>query len=414
MAISLRHNIKTSLRAIKTNRSRSTLTILGIVIGVASIIVLMSLGAGAQNLILEQIRGLGSRTIVVIPGREPRGPSEFAQTFSDSLKERDLDALGRNENVPAAGRILPLVFGGETASFENETYRITLLGASGLAPDIFELYPEEGTFFGEDEVRSKSDVIVIGAKVKKELYGESNALGSKIKIKGRGFRVVGVLPEKGQVSFFNFDDSAIIPYTNAQQYIFGIKYFNRIIVETASETRIQEAVDDIKTTIRHSHNITDPEKDDFFVQTQADIAARIGNVTAVLTLFLVSIAAISLIVGGIGIMNIMLVSVTERTKEIGLRKAVGATNSDILLQFLLEAVLLTSIGGIAGIILGGIIAFMAALVLSQIVGLNWNYDFPIVASIIGLAVSVSVGLFFGLYPARQASLKNPIDALHYE
>src|SRR3989344_3479456 len=400
------HAVKTAIAGLASHKSRSVLTILGIVIGVAAVILVVSLGKGAQNLILGQIQGLGSKTIAVLPGREPKGPSDIAQTFSDSLKEKDLEALRRKDNVPTLEKIMPVVFGGASASYGDETYRLTILGVSGLVGEIFDLRPQTGVFLTEDDVKNRAAAVVIGAKVKDELFGESAALGERIKIKGRNFRVVGVLPKKGQVSFFNFDEMALVPYTTAQQYIFGIKYFHRFIIQPSSEEEIGRTVQDVKITLRNSHGISSPDKDDFFVETQADLAARLGTITSVLTLFLAAIAAISLLVGGVGIMNIMLVSVTERTREIGLRKAVGATNRDILNQFLLEAIILT--------LIGGILSFLSSLALSNFAGLNWSFTFPLSAAFAGLLVSSLVGLVFGLYPAHQASLKSPIEALRYE
>jgi len=410
----LKYVLKTSVAGLESHKSRSALTILGIVIGITSIILVMSVGAGAQELILGQIEGLGSRTIAVIPGREPTGPSDVAQLFSDSLKEKDLRALSRKENAPTINNIIPVVFGSETASYGSETYRATIFGGSERMGEIFDLIPREGNFFADEEVRGYADVAVIGSKVKDELFGASDALGEKIKIKGRTFRIIGILPKKGQVSFFNFDEIVMIPYTTAQQYVFGIKNFHRFIVEADSETHIEETVRDIQNTLRISHGIENNGKDDFFVQTQADLANRLGTITQVLTLLLTSIAAISLIVGGVGIMNIMLVSVTERTREIGLRKAVGATDGDIMKQFLSEAVILTGLGGVIGITLGGLLSLLTSFALSSFVSLPWTFSFPFSAAVIGLSVAAGIGLVFGLYPARQAAKKSPIEALRYE
>ena len=417
--MTLKHSITTAIAGLKTNRSRSLLTILGIVIGITAIILIVSLGKGAQDLILGQIQGMGSRTIVAVPGRQPSGPSDFASVFLDSLKERDLQSVSQKSNVPYAEDIMPVVIGTARLSFGNETYQATILGGGSAEQNniigrIFDIFPSSGDFFMAADVKSLSRVAVIGDKVREKLFGTEEALGQKIKVNTQVFRIVGVLPKKGQVSFFNFDEMVLVPYTSAQHYIFGRKYFDRIIVSADTPEHIQITVDDIKRTIRANHNITDPEKDDFFIETQADLAERLRVVTSALTAFLVAVAGVSLFVGGVGIMNIMLVSVTERTREIGLRKAVGATERDILRQFLFEAITLTGIGGVVGIVLGSVLSFLASLALTYGLGLNWTFSFPYGGAILGLVVSVGIGLVFGIYPARQAARKNPIEALRYE
>jgi len=402
------------LSALKTHKSRTALTILGIVIGVASVILVMSVGEGAERLILDQVQGLGSKTIAVLPGRQPTGPSDFAQLFSDSLTERDMQLLKRKENAPTIARIMPVVFGGETAFYGSETYRLTIFGATDLLAQIFDLKPERGTFLTEEDVRNQSSVVIIGDEVREKLFGFVDPIGQRIRVKGRSLRVIGILPQQGTGSLFNFDQMIIIPYTTAQQYIFGIKYFHRFIIESESEESLARTVKDIETTLRNSHGITDPDKDDFYVETSAELIERFGVITQILTVLLASIAAISLLVGGIGIMNIMLVSVTERTREIGLRKAVGATDKDILKQFLLEAVILTIVGGIIGILIGASLSFMSSLVIKYFIGIDWVFTLSGTAIFLGLSISAAIGIVFGLYPARQASLKNPIEALRHE
>ncbi len=409
-----KHHFQIASSGLRSHKVRTLLTILGIVIGIAAVILVMSVSRGAERLILSQIQGLGTKTIAVLPGRQPTGPSDFAQIFSDSLTERDLNLLQRKENVPNLNSIMPVVFGGESASFGSETYRLTIFGATDLISRIFDLQVSKGAFFTDDDVRRRAEVAVIGSEVKEKLFGLNDALGERVRVKNRNFRVVGVLPKVGQKSFFNFDQMMIVPYSSAQQYIFGIKYFHRFIIESDSEEAIARTVSDIKTTLRNSHSITDPDRDDFHVETAENLAETIGAITQVLSILLVSIAAISLLVGGVGIMNIMLVSVTERTREIGLRKAVGATEKNILKQFLLEAVILTFIGGILGIILGVSIYFLISLAISRFLGLDWTFSISITAIVLGLGVSTFIGIVFGLYPARKASQKSPIEALRYE
>ena len=412
--MTIRRLVKTSIAGLSAHKSRSLLTILGIVIGVAAIIIIMSLGEGARGLILGQIQSIGSKVIAIIPGREPQGPTDILATFTDSLKQNDLDALQNRNNVPYAAQVMPVVFGSESAAYGNETYRPTILGVTDFFSEIYDVYPEKGRVFTPEESRNYADVAVIGSKVEEELFGNQDALGKRIRIKGKNLRVVGIIGKTGQLSFLNFDEAVFVPYTTAQQYIFGIKYFHRIVVEATSEEKVAEVVEDIERTLRAQHNITNPEKDDFSVQTQEEAMQTVSTILSAFTLFLASVAAISLLVGGIGIMNIMLVSVTERTREIGLRKALGATNRNILSQFLLEAVILTAVGGAIGIAIGGGISFLVSLVISNIYGISWKFVLPVSAVLLGMGISSAIGLIFGIYPARQASQKSPIEALRYE
>jgi putative ABC transport system permease protein len=413
----VRDVFKIAVSGIKTHKLRSSLTVLGIVIGVTAVVLVVSVSRGAQSLVLNQVASLGSRTIAVAPGREPKGPTDpsFVETlYGDSLKAREVEAIEKKSNVPHAAEVMPIVFGIETASYKGETFRPMVLGASPLVTEIFDVYPEDGNFFTDEEVASRAAVAVIGKRVKEELFGEQEAVGRKIRIGGNSLKVLGVLPPKGQVLFFNFDETVVMPHTFAQQYIFGIKYFNRVIVRVDTEENVPRTAYDIEVTLRALHNITDPENDDFFVGTQAEIAETLESVTDALTLFLAFVAAISLVVGGIGIMNIMLVSIVERTKEIGLRKAIGATRRNILMQFLFEAAVLTTLGGLVGILIGLFLLFGITFALAEFVNADWEFVFPFDAAAVGVIVSVLVGLVFGLYPAWTASKKQPIEALQYE
>jgi len=411
-----RDSFKTAFRGLETNRSRSLLTILGIVIGITAIILMMSIGQGAESLILQQLGGLGAETIVIRPGKQPTGPSDIGETLlTNSLKTRDVESLKRRENVPGLVEITPILLVPGSVSFEGETFRPTIIGSSGsFFPDVFNIYPAEGVLFDEADITQNASVAVIGSRVAEELFSNSDSLGEYITIKDRKFRVIGVFPPKGQVAFFDINELVIVPYTTAQLYLLGVDYFHEIIVKAESQEAVLRTVRDIELTLRENHGIADPEDDDFFVTTQEGIVQQVQTIIRALTVFLSSVVAIALVVGGIGVMNIMLVSVTERTREIGLRKAVGATKGDILFQFLFEAVILTGVGGIIGIALGTGLSFLASLVLTATLGITWIFTFPVTAALLGFFVSGLVGLIFGLYPARQAALKSPIEALRYE
>ncbi|MCH7758837.1 ABC transporter permease [Patescibacteria group bacterium] len=412
----LKHSFKTAVIGLKTNKSRSGLTILGIVIGITSIMMIMSVGQEAEALILNQMSGMGAEIVVIRPGREPKGPTDIIDTmFSDSLKIRDVEALQRKNNVPDLLEIAPAVIIPGSVSYLGETFRPMIFGwKAEFMGDIFQIYPEKGIYFNEIDIRQKASVVVIGAKVKKELFKDEIALGKNIKIKNRNFKVIGVLPPKGQIAFFNVDETVILPYTTAQQYLTGTDHFHEIMVKARSPEVTARMVRDIELTLRESHGITDPSKDDFYIVTREGMINQVNTIISVLTIFLSSVVAISLVVGGIGVMNIMLVSVTERTKEIGLRKALGATDRDILTQFISEAIILTAVGGLVGIILGAGFSFLISFVLTNFFNLAWGFSFPFTAAILGLSVSAFVGLVFGFYPARQASRKSPIEALRYE
>jgi len=409
-----RYIFPTAMKGLRAHKARTGLTILGIVIGIMSIIMVMSIGKGAESLILNQIQGFGSRMMSVEPGREPQGPADIYEMFTESLKDREVEAIRNPANVPDVDRVEPFVGYIDTISYEAETFRATIYGGSSLLLEMFDVYPSEGNMFTDEDIIQRASVVVLGYEVKKELFGDSDAIGKKVKIKDRSFRVVGVLPPKGQVFIMNVDKMIIAPVSTVQKYLLGVSHYHAIMVEADSEELVPVVEADIKRTIRDLHDITDPEKDDFRVETMQDAADRIGVVTDVLTLLLVSVAMISLLVGGIGIMNIMLVSVTERTKEIGLRKALGATGGDIMAQFLTEAVFLTMVGGAGGIFFGASLSWLIAFAFRRIGGLNWDFVFPVSAALVGLVMAGIVGLIFGLYPARQASKKSPIEALRYE
>lgn len=414
--MSLFDSMRLALHGLRANLGRSFLTIIGIVIGIVAIVFVMSMGEAAQDFIISQVEGFGANTLIVRPGREPQGPTQAAETLlSDSLKEKDVAYLRKPGVVPGLLSVEPAVLVPGSVSYQNQISRPTVFGWTAEAlSEFFDVYPEKGDLFGQDDIDAHAKVAVIGQKVKQELFGDSDAVGEYIKVKGHNMRVVGVLPSKGQVSVLNLDEVVVIPYTTAQKDILGISHYFELFIGIADGQDIAVVEQDLKTALRDVHGITDPARDDFFVVSQQDIIESVSTITSALTVFLVAIASISLLVGGVGIMNIMMVSVTERTAEIGLRKALGATNSDILQQFLLESLILTTGGGVLGVILATLLSWLAAFVVRNFFSLSWAFIVPPLAIALGVGMASLVGVIFGLYPARRAAKKNPIEALRYE
>jgi putative ABC transport system permease protein len=415
----IRDAFKTATRSLAHGKMRSILTMLGIVIGIASVIILMSIGQSAQDLILGQVQSVGSNLIVVVPGA-PTGsgfsaPASAQGIVITTLKQRDVDAL---EREPSIDLVVPEVRGQAEVVYgsvdKTESY-------TGSTADFFTISNlakvSDGQTFTKSDVDSAAHVAVIGPDLAKTLFGANlSPIGKLIRVKDVSFRVVGVLAKGGTGAFgVDIGNLVVIPITVAQKQLLGITHFNVIIAQANAAYDVNFVKSRVSFILQQDHGISDPTKVDFTIQTQADILSILGSITSVLTLFLAAIASISLLVGGIGIMNIMLVSVTERTREIGLRKAVGATDGDILQQFLIESVLLTLAGGIVGILFGALVVGAVYLGITTFnPGLGWVFAFPLSAVILGLAVSGVSGIAFGIYPARQAGRKNPIDALRYE
>ncbi|HVO28962.1 MAG TPA: ABC transporter permease [Candidatus Paceibacterota bacterium] len=409
--------IRSSRATLKHGKMRSLLTMLGIVIGISSVIILMSIGQSAQDYILNQVQGLGSNLIIVIPGGSNNGrlssPAQAQGIIVTSLKQQDADALARDPSVAA---VTEEVRGQADAVFADNDVTVTFDGVPANFFTVRNFGVAEGYPFTDEDVQAFNHVAVIGSELADTLFGAgSDPVGQFIRVQNISFRVVGVLEKKGTGAFgIDQDNLVLVPITVGQKQMLGTDYFNDIMVQANDSYTIDFTKARVEQILEQDHGITDPNKDDFTIETQQDVLALLGNITNVLTLFLTAIASISLIVGGIGIMNIMLVSVIERTREIGLRKAVGATDGDILQQFLIESVMITFIGGVIGIALGAMVVAAAYFVIAKVLAVAWTFAFPLSAVITAVAVSSLTGMVFGIYPARQAARKSPIEALRYE
>jgi len=409
-------SIKTASNNLTHSKMRTFLTMLGIVIGISSVILLMSIGASAEKLIIGQVQGVGSNLVFVIPGATKgtrfSAPASSQGIIIKTLVSQDVDALERD---PAIISVVPEVRGQAKAVFGNNDTSATYIGVTDEFFTTRNFVIEKGQGFNSSDVDSFNRVAVMGPEIAKTLFGDFDPIGKSIRLNDISFRVSGVLEKKGVGAFgVDQDNVILVPISVAQKQMLGIDYFNAITVQVSDTYASEYTKSRVFSIMRSSHRITDPNKDDFTVRTQEDILSLLGSITSVLTIFLTSIACISLVVGGIGIMNIMLVSVIERTREIGLRKAVGATNGDILQQFLWEAVILTFFGGFIGIFFGSALVGGVYLVLVKIVKTDWIFALPAQAIMLAVIVSTCTGVLFGLYPARQAAKKNPIDALRYE
>ena len=411
--MTLTESIRIAVRALLSNKLRAILTMLGIIIGVGAVITLMSVGKGVEQLVQESFQSVGSNLLFVFPG-SIEGTSS---TRRPEITMGDYQAIADPFLVPDAVGVAPELSSRADVIAGRRDIRTDISGVTPEYLDLRNFAVAEGSFFSEADVNARSRVAVLGSRAYENLFDEGiYAIGQTVKINRIPFRVIGIMEEKGGSGFGGVDNAIYVPLTTAQTRLYpwwrsrtGEPILSTIYVQAADEELIDQASEQISDVLRQRHDITFRDEDDFTIIKQTDIVSIFGDITGVLTIFLSSIAAISLLVGGIGIMNIMLVSVTERTREIGIRKAVGAKKRDIRAQFLVEAMVLSLIGGLIGMALGMIGARVVASLAERLTTVvTWD------TILLATGFSAAVGLFFGIYPASRAAALNPIDALRYE
>lgn len=399
--------IKIAWKAILLNKTRAMLTMLGIIIGVASVIAMLAIGEGSKESIKKNISSMGANLITIRPGAGMMGGVRSDPSSMQTLTLNDYKTLKTQTHY--IKYISPMVNGSGQSIAGSNNWPTTIYGASPEYLSIRDWSVEKGSMFTEDDIESYAKVAVIGKTVQENLFPNEDPIGKMIRFKNIPFKVIGILKEKGENTFGQDQDDIIIaPYTAVQKRILAQKYLQSIIASSISEDDSEAAVNEITTIMEKQHNIKEGDDNDFNVSSQQEIISTFSSTSEMLTVLLVAIASISLIVGGIGIMNIMYVSVKERTKEIGLRMAIGAKGKDILLQFLIESVLISITGGILGVFIG----LGATFAIKQFAG--WPVSITMSSIVISFAVCTITGVFFGWYPARKAAQSDPINALRYE
>ncbi len=408
-------NVKIAFKSLYINKSRSILTMLGIIIGVGAVVAVLAIGAGAEQSVLQSVQEMGSNLITITPGGEEdeEGPPMLRDKEKGLLAEGELtmeDVKAIEGEAVLINEVSPMISGSSTVSYQDKNSQVTVSASTEKIVKLQNYQIDEGLFYSSSDVANSSSVVVLGPTVADDIFGKRDPVGKIIKIDGKNFTVIGITEPRGaDIRGMDQDNTIYIPVTTAQTKLYGSDSFDMIIAQAQSEEVIDKACSEIEEILRTEHNIGSGDSDDFSVRNQSQMVDMVDTILGIFTITLSSIAAISLLVGGIGIMNIMLVSVTERTKEIGIRKAVGAKNRDILVQFLTESVVLSITGGAIGIGFAALITIIIGMVTTLISAVITPY--PI---ILAISFSTAIGLTFGIYPAMRAARLNPIDALRHE
>lgn len=408
-------SLRITLQNFYAAKLRTLLTVLGIVIGIASVMIVMSVGASAQDLILAQIRSVGSNLLGVLPGaaEEDSPPASAFGIVTTTLTNDDLEAMRKKSNVPHAVALSGYVSGNDTVKYKSYSKSHTFQGVSADMINVENNAIAEGRFFSVADDEGNAQVAVLGAQVAKDLFDHAEPIGKKVKIGKQKFRVIGVLESRGASFVSNFDEMIYIPLTTAQNNLLGIDYLNFIRLRVDAEENMKQTEADIDTLLRSRHDIPDDEEGDYSVRNIATALSVIGNITDVMKYFLVAVSAVSLVVGGIGVMNIMFIALSQRIQEIGLRKAVGARGRDIVMQFLFESMTISFVGGLVGFLCGLGTVYLVAMI-AQNSGYEWNVFLTWDMVGLSLVISAVLGFLFGIYPAWKASRISPMEALRYE
>ncbi|MFH0991791.1 MAG: ABC transporter permease [bacterium] len=405
--MNFKESLLTALSALVANKLRALLTMLGIIIGVAAVITMIAIGEGAQKVVIDRIQSMGTNLLYISPGAARGGGGMVVQFGSSQrMKNSDADAIARNSQY--IGELIPEYSKRTQVKFENKNWNTNVIGTVPDYEEVRNFKTVFGRFFNNSEDASLAKVAVIGQTIVDNLFPKSDPIGQFIRVSGQSFEVIGVLESKGQSGFNNPDDQIIVPLSTAQRRLFGVDFLSQITARVPDDKKMDDAVYEIERVLRREHKLRVEQDNDFSIRNQADIVSTFQETQQTFTFLLAGIAAVSLLVGGIGIMNIMIVSVTERTKEIGIRKAIGARKSDIMWQFLIESVMMSVTGGCIGILLGIFGSYLINTYgnLTPMISMNSISVSFIFASL--------VGIFFGLYPAWKAAASNVIDSLRYE